>query len=226
MPELRINNIRELLSRNTTPVSVCYLAAVTALERDLELASMDSEAVLVELQDTLAIEIKDLVRSKILAGKTLLETDMVYSDVQAFVKFANIASEITPSLPNVFNPANTLECAVAMIDIRLLDPEPDIPFSSNIKKYWGTIIAGEGGALPFPPFQEAIFQQDMTEDPAVFQMMADKSKDFSRSIHKAMYEHAADIVKLLEPIPAADGGQLLSPENMQELMVQLTGEPD
>lgn len=221
----RTEPLRKLFQMETLPLSVAFMGAVAGVGYDLEVAAMDAEALLVELQENLGIEISDFNRAKIVAGQGAYFTDVVYKELPAFIEFANLAAETEPPTPNVFNPADVLECGVAVLELAILDQGSEMQFSEEIRTYWGAVLASEGAAFAFPPLQAAHFSQEFGfDDPAIFKAVEDRTATFEKAIRHALWEHAVSVFDLMVKIPALDGSRIITADQMKELVVKTVGD--
>lgn len=221
----RTEPLRKLFQMESLPLSVAFMGAVAGVGYDLEVAAMDAEALLVELEDNLGITISDFNRAKIVAGQGAYFTDVVYYDLAAFIEFANLAAETEAPTPNVFNPADVLECGIAVLELAILDQGSDMQFSDEIKTYWGAVLGSEGAAFAFPPLQEAHFAQEFGfDDPAIFKAVEDRTVTFEKAIRHALWEHAVSVFDLMVKIPALDGSRIITADQMKELVVKTVGD--
>lgn len=122
----------------------------------------EPETILQEASLLLGAQFGDTAASKLLMGVTAYSTDLVYKDCRAFIDFANICSASGPIRPDIYDPANVLECAIAVVEMAVMDAalEGDDPnsteYSEEIRKYWGAMLLSEGFIEPFAPLFKAI----------------------------------------------------------------------
>lgn len=233
----QLPKIKQLLETDTLPISVLYFAAVAAVDFDLEVASMDPEAFLAEIESEINGQISDFARAKILAGQATYITDQIYTNLDAFINFANLTNVDDPPLPGVFNPANAMECALAVLEISLIDPDglnlgkrdPQNPlgFSDEIRKYMGAVLHLEGAIHPVQPLVMAIMPPaEEYDDPNVFEAVASRTKSIAKAINHGVWEYAKVIFDSLVKIPTAEGGTVIKADQMKQLLIGLVGEFD
>lgn len=221
--------IREVLTdEKRSTISASFFASIAAVEFDVELLDMDAEAYLAEVEEGIQITIPDLIRARIVAAQLAFTTDRIYEDAPVFVEFANLTNVIDPPVPEVFNPADALECAVARLELELIDagaPKPyktpdDVPtaFSDEVRAYYGGILRSEGAAWPVKPLEDALMPPfDELADPAVFQLLEGKTKDLETELAAAVWQHGKLVFDNCKKLPTADGDLLMPAERIKNL---------
>lgn len=97
-----------------------------------------------EIKDEFGFEPAPIALDKLMAAVAIVTTDRFFKDVTAFIQICNVLCD-TPFNPEVFDPADALECAWGITEgLILAPPEHDDVFSAEIRAYIGEVLKEEG----------------------------------------------------------------------------------
>lgn len=224
--------MRRLLSLDDLHISVSLFAAAKVLDFDLEALSMDSEALIMEVEMAINHQLSPFNRSKLLAAQAAFFTDLCYRDLPTFIDFANLTLATDPPVPGVFNPANVLESAAAVLELAIINSDLSQPastamfeFSKDILAYWGVVLVSEGAAWAPPPLQKAIMPaRSDFNDTAFFGAVEQGSQTMARALNQALWEHGKSIFDQLKQIKTADGAPAVRADEMKSFLTSMLGE--
>lgn len=220
----------KIITDPLAPISAKFFHTVAALGNDLSVLDLDGETILIELQEAIGRPISSLSRAKILLGVGAYTSDRFYGDIQAFNEFANYATAESPPAPGIYEPANVIECAVAVAELALINNEldgsladDDFKFSTEIRKYWGAILASEGIFTPFPPLDKAIMQpMPEFDEPSVFAAVEETSRRVRAVIQNEVRANIFKSIQLIGLINDANGQPIVGEQDLIRLVDILT----
>lgn len=220
--------VRRLLKDEDVKVSTAFFAAVASVGYDLEVMAMDPESLLVEVESSLDSTLSHFVRSKILMGQGAYFTDLMLNDLPSFIDFANVCTADDPPRLDVFNPADVIECSVALLELMIIlghDKVSELKFSDEIKSYWGAILVSEGANWPIKPLLDARMPAGgEADDQAVFDALASRASALSDAVNVAIWTHGKELFEQLKLVPTSDGGQAIMAKDMTSMLTNLVGE--
>jgi len=236
---------RRILGNDQSSIAACWFASFLVSgytvrgQRDNEpdpetiyIDDADQEAFLLEVERAGEIAMTDLVRAKSLAGLAIYSTDQIYAELPAFIDLANLTNAEDPPVPNVFNPANVLECGLALVEIGMVDTDLTSEaasrlgdrFSREIRGYWGAVLSSEGAAGPVPPFMSALMREpDPLGDPMLFDAMAGRTEAFAKSLRENLWSYAVTSFNQIVTLTDSSGQPIVAADQMQQFMTALAG---
>lgn len=196
-------------------------------ENPLDIFKLDSpEVILSDIAKITNTNFTDLAASKLIMAITAYSTDLVYNDEQAFIDFANVAAATEDLRPDVFDPANVLECCLAVLEMAVMDAafdddeKTDYAYSDQIKKYWGAMLLSEGFIEPFAPLRGAIMpasEMDVSSQAwGEVRMQADGEARVQ--IDAMLQVHAQRIYQDVQHLTDASGKSVLSVRELRDIM--------
>lgn len=239
------NRLSKLFSGSGLTISAAFYGAVAALDYDLDRLTADAEAVILDLRDSLAINIPEENQAKILAGIAVATTDLVYKDLGAFISFCNLATDSDPASPDVFDPADIYEIAWGRIEIAMIDPQQEeelvtegrnpfmrdslhpkkmvMQFSDEIRKYCGAILYQEGAIRPIFSIPDAIMTKTIAIDQPEFYAAARSRHDtVEQDVASFVQENLQTMLAQLAQIRTRDGQPLITKSIGQGLVQSLS----
>lgn len=115
-----------------------------------EAFDMDPQALRQEIEEGFGVsDIPSISTDKIWALWNSLTTDLVHTDVSTFMNTANVLTG-TPMSYDVFDIADPYECAWAITELTMLDPNTAERLSPEVKRYIGEMCK-ELGLYRLPP---------------------------------------------------------------------------
>ena len=220
----------KIITDPLAPISAKFFHTIAALGNDLSVPELDGETVLVELEEALGRPMTSLSRAKVILGFTAYSTDRFYGDLQAFNEFANYATAESPPAPGIFEPANVIECAVAVAELALINNEldgslgdDDFKFSTEIRKYWGAIMASEGLFSTFAPLDKAIMPpMPDIDDAGVFAAVDDTARRVKSVIQNEVRSNIFKSIELIAMLKDAKGQSVIAVDDIVKLTDALT----
>ncbi len=172
------------------------------------------QTILAELERIGGVDIPQINFDRLMAAITIVTTDLFWRDEDKFVKLCNVLSG-TPLDPDVFDPADSIECAWGINEALLLDPPDDSdpePFSDEIRHYVGHVLKEEGYVSP-PDVLKIALDADFSEhvrynfgdDPelsaGIFSMQQGKAQELEDVVKGEL----KDLFQQLENLPLQEG---------------------
>jgi hypothetical protein len=137
---------RQILSDPNTFATT--MVVVLADVYGLDFIQWSPETIRMETEEDFNFEWETANFDRLMAGVTLLKTDVFYKSLPDFVDLCNILAG-APATPGVFDPADASECAWGITEALLLSPpDRDEPFSEEIRAYIGKVVEMEGIITP------------------------------------------------------------------------------
>lgn len=225
-------------------ISAAFYATVAAMG-DLSLFDTDSEALILQLESALNMQLSSAARAKVLAGLTVYTTDLVYKDLPAFIEFCNLASDSTSSDADVFDPADAYEIAWGRIEMAVIDPEQEekldtsnrshfmrksrqaervkMTFDPEILRYCGAMLIQEGAIRPIFSIPDAILPEMSNADaPELLDAGVARHREVEQSIARYVLDNADIMLDQLAQIPTRDGQPLITPDLRDGIMKSLS----
>ena len=167
-----------------------------------------------ELEADFAIqELPKGTLDKIMAGISLLTTDHFYREPSRFIQLANILAGDDFD-PTTFDPADSAECAWAIVEAYLLDPwdANEDRFAPEIKAYVGKIL-DEEGFVKTPKVLtwalrdnlEDFITLEYSDDPEMFQAIYEANGTKSADIDRMVAENLRLMVSQLNMLKLQEG---------------------
>lgn len=188
-----------------------YYCSAIAAGHDASIFELDPETVILELSDSLAMEIPEVNRAKVLAAQTLTTTDLIYRDLPAFIRFCNLASsEEAP--PDQFDPADAYEISWGLWEISSIDNSNDLlksgdktAFSQEIRKYIGVMCQQEGLRKPVESMDMAILPPiDLPADEGFVRMAFERHEEVEHSIAQHLRKNQDQLSRELDLVLRAN----------------------
>jgi len=175
-----------------------------------EIFDQDPQAFRKDLEEGFGVDdIPAISTDKVWALWTALTSDLVHKDVSTFMNTANVLSG-TPLSYDVLDIADAYECAWAVTELTMLDPETPERLSPEVRRYIG----------------EACREEGLYRLPVSLSKVADMGReDFAAN----MESHAGDSVEaqmiVQNQIEFRDDVQAYVQRQTNRLMVQLNSAP-
>jgi hypothetical protein len=175
-----------------------------------EIFEQDPQAFRKDIEEGFSVDdIPAVNTDKVWALWSSLTTDLVHKDVSTFMNTANVLSG-TPLSYDVFDIADVYECAWALTELTMLDPETSTRLSPEVRRYIGEVCKEQG----------------LYRLPQALAKVADMGReDFAAN----MESHAADTVEaqmiVQNQVQFRDDVQAYVQRQTNRLMVQLNGAP-
>lgn len=170
------------------------------------------ETVLDEIEQTVGVRPIPVNFDKLMAAVMLVSTDYFFQEVYRFINIANVLSG-SPYRPDIFDPADAVECAWAITEAMLLGPpDGDNPFSSEIRHYLTHVLREEGIISPPDVLRIAIgadlvgkMQHDFADDPDLVATILRHSHAKSEEIITVVREGLTNLLTQLKALPLQHG---------------------
>lgn len=150
---------------------------------------------------------------RLMAGISLLTTDIFFKDVAGFVAMANVLAG-SDFDPGVFDPADSAECAWAITEALLLayDGNEEEPFSDDVRHYLTAVLVDEGFITPPDILRLAIdadfsskVQYEFSDDPELFQGIYEVQRGKTEDVNSVVREGLLDLLGQLKALPLEHG---------------------
>lgn len=182
-----------------------------------EALSWAPETIRMQLAEDFGAQMPRANFDRLMAAVVVLTTDNFFTSLPDFIELCNVLSGSAAS-PDVFDPADPLECAWGITEALLLSPpdEEDYaaggPFSDEICRYVGEVLNQYGYATPPDVLRIAMgnkpaaeIQHEWADDPvfsaAVFETQQGKTKEVEETIR----ENLDELIGQLESLPLTSG---------------------
>lgn len=205
MPQLsRKNAIRWLRSDET------YASTLLCLCRalyDLEFLQWTGETISEALREDLGVPPTDDNLDRIMAGIAILTTDEFWTLTPRFIDLANALGRDGFD-PRVFDPAEVHECAWALLEAELLDPEHP-PLSPDILGYLQAILTHEGYvSVPKSLARFGLHMPDLADtfadDPELFAGVYELQHERTETLDRGVQEQLLDLMAQLQSLSPDD----------------------
>jgi hypothetical protein len=209
--------LRTLLANEETFATV--LVTIFLDLYGMEALEWSPETIQMEFRDDFGLELPKGNLDKLMAAIGILTTDDFYKRLPVFVQYCNVLSG-DDFRPDVFDPADAMECAWGIVEGLLLSPpEEEEPFSDEIRSYIGRTLDEEGikdapdvlgialrnvagdANTDWSPDFSAMSLTDPTMFAAEYQVQQDKGREIVDSIR----EGVMDLIRQLESLPLQNG---------------------
>lgn len=151
---------------------------------------------------------------KLMAAVTVVTTDLFFKSPRAFVHLANVLAGDEFD-PEVFDPADSLECAWAITEALLLSPPDegdDETFAPEIRYYIGHVLRTEGYVTPPDILRIALdgdfsakVQYEFADDPEMFQGIYEVQQAKAQDVEAVLREGLTDLRRQLAALPLKTG---------------------
>lgn len=167
-----------------------------------------------EIAQTVGTTPNDLVFDKLMAAITIVTTDLFFKSADAFQV---IASAITGGgfSPDQFDPPDAAECAWAVTEAMLLDPQDDNPepFSLDVCRLIGRILRNEGYLSPPDVLRIAIgpeddsgrLREDYGDDPETLAMIQAGQEQKNQEINETIKDGLSSLLQQIESLTLITG---------------------
>jgi hypothetical protein len=171
------------------------------------------ETIRLEARDETGAEIPDHNMDKIMAGVTLLTTDLFYTRLSSFIDLCNVLADGEFN-PELFDPATTAEMAWAITEAMLLDPPEDTEsiFSDEIRRYIGEAAVNEALLVPPDVLQFAIIEPyntdpaaEFSDDPEMYNAVWDSQRAKSDEVTQMLKRELMELFAQVSALPLRNG---------------------
>ena len=169
------------------------------------------ETLKMQLEEDFAIEVPESNFNRLMAAISVVTSDDFYRRLPRFIQICNALADANVS-PDVFDPADSKECAWGLTEALMLsppDPRVDDPFTEEIRYYIGAILDNEGIRNPpdllklgirSPQGEEEEPDTLSMTDPDIFKFEYDqqlgKSQEISQMVKANLNEMFAQLSSL------------------------------
>lgn len=167
-----------------------------------------------EIRDDYGLVVTDATLDRLMAAIAVLTTDLFWTSAGAFVQIANVLSGSTFA-PDVFDPADSVECAWAVTEALLLDPADEDnpePFGDEVRYYIGAVLKEEGYVQTPDVLAVALGAGDagavadtFADDPAMFGAVYDLQADKAGEVEAVVRAGLQDLIHQLQALPLTNG---------------------
>ncbi len=172
------------------------------------------KTILAELERVSGADIPQLNFDKLMAAVTIVTTDLFWRDESKFIHLCNVLSGSTLE-PDVFDPADSMECAWGINEALLLDPPDDSnpePFSDAIRHYVGHVLKEEGYVSP-PDVLKIALDADFSEhvrynfgdDPELSAGIFATQQGKAQEVEDVVKDGLKELFTQLENLPLREG---------------------
>lgn len=163
---------------------------------------------------------------RLMSGTALITTDRFYKSLPDFIELCNVLSGSGIS-PEVFDPADALECAWGITEALLLAPPDDEePFTEEIRGYIGKVLDQEGIIQAPDILRIAIrdkdnisrITNDFSDDPELFGAIWKNENAKTQEINDIVKERLLLLTQQLAALPLVNGNAAELIEKIQQNM--------
>jgi len=236
-------NLDDFLRQPDITVVPAFCAAMAVLEYDAEILNSDPEAIVFELNRVVSGIPEDNI-ARVLAGVTLLTTDLVYKNLGVFIRFCNLSASDEIAAADMFDPADEFEVAFGRFEMDLLDTDDTeslvdnrsefmrksfqpktikMQFSEEILKYCGGVLSIAGAIRVVPSIPDAKFPRviDFSDSPEMYAVAESRHRQIELDIADFVYERAIRTLTLLTKIPGADRRPVIEPDLGNQILAAI-----
>ena len=175
-----------------------------------EIFELDPTAFRKELEEGFQVaDIPEVNTDKVWTLWLALTSDLVHQDVSTFINAANVLNG-TPLSYDVFDIADVYECAWAITELTMLDPETPNRLSPEVKRYIGEVCK-EQGLYRVPGALKAVADLGARDYAANVESHATDSVEL-QVMFKAQQEFSQDVIRYVN-------------RQANKLMIELNGAP-
>lgn len=171
------------------------------------------ETLRAEIEIEFGVRLSDVLMAKLAHIIVVVTTDRFFQDAACFVRVCNaLAGEDTD---NEFDPADSAECALGIMEAVLLWPPDDDdpePFSEDVRRYIGHVLKLEGyintpDVLKFAVGTKPVGQvaAEWTDEPDMFTAIHAVQQDKTDEINQLIRESLASLGEQLKVLPLQHG---------------------
>lgn len=157
------------------------------------------ETLLLELEDDFHTQLPAANFDRLMAGLTLVTTDLFYKSAPDFVTLCNVLTGDRYN-PQLWDPATAAEIAWAITEALLLsppDPDDEEPFTEEILAYIGHALDDEGIIRPPDVLRIAVRQfdpaervtTDFSDDPLMFEAIYEVENEKTAAINDMVVDN-------------------------------------
>jgi len=167
-----------------------------------------------ELEETFDVQLPQENLDKLVAGITIVTTDMFFKDVSRFIQLCNVLAG-SPFDPEEFDPADSLECAWGITEALMLSPpdeEDPEPFSDEVRHYVAFVLKEEGYikapdilGIALNADLSAQVSTDFADDPEMFQALYSMQQDKATEIDEILKGNLLELLGQLKALPLENG---------------------
>lgn len=174
-----------------------------------EALSWHPDALRQQLRADFGVDVPQQNLDKLLAAASLLTADDFYADEQRFVAVANALCGNGVD-PNTFDPATVAECAWAVTEAALLDPDEVGSYGPGVRAYIGRALAEEGFLRP-PSVLTGLADApdtapvDFTDDLELYNAIYDTQQARAAEVNRAVADGLGSLFAQLESLRLENG---------------------
>ena len=178
-----------------------------------EFLTWSPETIRMESEDDYSFKWPPINFDRLMAGATLLKTDVFYKSLPDFIELCNILSGSAAS-PDLFDPADVAECAWGITEALLLSPpEDEEPFTEEIRAYIGKMLDMEGIIVAPDILQiairdkdhKSIVHNDYSDDPEMYAGIWALEKEKTEEINTLVRERLQALIDQIALLQLANG---------------------
>lgn len=181
----------------------------------LEVLQWAPETIRLELEADYQLRLPKITIDKIMAAITLVTTNFFYKDVTRFIELCNILSG-DDFQPDEFEPADSEEILMAVIEAMLLWPPDDDPedteFSAEIREYMSQVLGEEGIVKPFDVLrlaldsdQSSFVDTEYADDPEMYSAIYSTQQSKTDNMKASLKENINALIQQLKLLQLANG---------------------
>lgn len=181
----------------------------------LEVLQWAPETIRLELEADYQLRLPKITIDKIMAAITLVTTNFFYKDVSRFIELCNILAG-DDFQPDEFEPADSEEILMAVIEAMLLWPPDDDPedteFSSEIREYMSQVLGEEGIVKPFDVLrlaldgdQSSFVDTEYADDPEMYSAIYASQQGKTDNMKASLMENINALIQQLKLLQLANG---------------------
>jgi hypothetical protein len=179
------------------------------------------ETIRMQVNSDFGVRASDVAIDRLLAAITIITSDGFFKNLPRFIQLCNILSGDNFD-PEVFDPADSVECAWGITEALLLyPPDEDEPFVDEIRHYIGKVLDDEGYITPPDILRLAIgsnradrVRTDFADDPEMFQAMYENQNAKAAEVTSIIRDNLTELMEQLKSLPLENG-------NTQELLTRV-----
>jgi len=205
--------LRAVLTSEDTYATVLLLLVLDRYGPDV--LGWSPETIRLELEDDFQLQLPTLSLGKIMAGISLVTTNLFFKDLAKFIEICNVLSG-DDFQPDEFDPADSDEILWGVVESMLIWPPDDdseeTEFSPEIRAYIGKVTTSEGIVNPVDVLRlgtgsdmAGVVQSEFADDPVMYSAVLETQKSHADEKQRLVQENLLQLRQQLQLLPLKTG---------------------